>query len=171
MIDFLTVPLGQDAPNIVNAVIEVAGDRATKYDKSSRVFRALKPLNPPVYFPGNYGFIPQTRCTNGEPLGVFILSDESPDPGCIRPVRPIGALEIVDDGVRLEKIVACAASNPLFREIHNYTDVPADMLLKIEYVLTIHRDFRRTYTRVVGWNDQRAAQESVWASHARFVSH
>lgn len=103
MIDFLTVPLGQDAPNVVNAVIEVAHDKATKFDKCSHVFRRLKPLNPPIHLPENYGFIPQARCADREPLGALILTDESSDPGCIRQVRPIGALEIAEDGVQLEK--------------------------------------------------------------------
>ncbi len=170
MIDFLTAPLGQDAPNTVNAVIEVARNRATKYNRYARIFNPVEPLNPPVRFPGNYGFIPQTRCANGEPLGVLILGDESPDPACIRPVRPIGVLEIVDDGVPLERVLACAALSPALREVHNYTDAPVDIIREIEHVLSLHRDYRRKYAQVVGWKDSGVARESIRASHARFIS-
>jgi inorganic pyrophosphatase len=171
MTDYLALPLGEGAPNTVTAVIEVAHRKATKYDRHSRLFRPVKPLFPPIHLPGNYGFIPQTLCANGEPLGILMLGDVSTDPGCIRRGRPIGALEIVDHGVQLEKIVACAVSNPRFHLIHNYTDAQPNLLLEIEHVLSRHRDFRGKRIMVLGWKDRRAAQESIRACHARFVSH
>ncbi len=170
MTDYLALPLGEDAPNTVTAVIEVAHRRATKYDRHSRLFRPVKPLYPPVHLPGDYGFIPQTLCANGEPLGILMLGDACPEPGCIRQGRPIGALEIMDHGVQLEKIVACAVSNSRFRFIHNYTDAQANLLLEIEYVLSMHRDFRGRRIKVIGWRDRRAAQESIRACHAHFIS-
>ncbi len=171
MTDFLSLSLGEDAPETVTAVIEVAHRKATKYDRNSRVFRPIKPLYPPVYLPGNYGFIPQTLCVNGEPLGILMLGDASPDPGCVRQGRPIGALGIMDSGVQLEKIVACAASNPQFRRLHNYTDAQANLLLEVERVLSMHRDFQGRRLKVLGWRDRRAAHETIRANHARFVSH
>jgi inorganic pyrophosphatase len=170
MTNYLALPLGEDAPNTVTAVIEVAHRKATKYDRHSRVFRPVNPHYPPVHLPGNYGFIPQTLCANGEPLGILMLGDAAPDPGCIRRGRPIGALEIVDHGIQLEKIVACAVSNPRFRLIHNYTDTEANLLLEIEHVLSLHRDFRGRRIKVLGWRDRKAAQESIRVCHARFVS-
>ena len=171
MTDYLALPLGEGAPNTVTAVIEVAHRKATKYDRHSRLFRPVKPLFPPIHLPGNYGFIPQTLCANGEPLGILMLGDVSTDPGCIRRGRPIGALEIVDHGVQLEKIVACALSNPRFRFIHNYADAQPNLLLEIEHVLSLHRDFKGKRIKVLGWKDRRAAHESIRACHARFVSH
>ena len=171
MTDYLALPLGEDAPNTVTAVIEVAHRKATKYDRHAREFRPVKPLYPPIHLPGNYGFIPQTLCTNGEPLGILMLGDVSTDPGCIRRGRPIGALEIVDHGVQLEKIVACASSNHRFRFIHNYTDAKPNVLREIEHVLSLHRDFKGKRIKVLGWKNLRAAHESIRACHARFVSH
>ncbi len=171
MTDFLALPLGEDAPNTVTAVIEVAHRKATKYDRHSRVFRPVKPLHLPVHLPGNYGFIPQTLCVNGEPLGILMLGDASPNPGCVRRGRPIGALEFVDHEVRIEKIVACAASNAGFHSIRDYTDAKANLLLEIEHILSMHRDFRGRHAKVLGWKDRRAAHESIRASHARFLSH
>lgn len=171
MIDFLTLPLGEDAPHIVTAVIEVANRKATKYDRHSQVFRPVIPLYPPVHLPGNYGFVPQTRSASGEPLGILVLGDTSPNPGCITRGHPVGALEMVDSDVHLEKIVACALSNPSFRAIRNYTDAQPNLLLEIEQILSMHRDFKGGRANVLGWKDRGGAEETIRVSHECFISH
>ncbi len=58
--NYLRLPLGSRAPEIVNAVIEVPGGQANKYeyDKGLHVFRLDRPLYASVHYPGDYGFIP-----------------------------------------------------------------------------------------------------------------
>ncbi len=171
MTDYLDLPLGDNAPHTVTAVIEVAHRSSSKYDREAQVFRPVAPQFPPIHLPGNYGFIPQTLCENAEPLGILMLGDASPDPGCIRQGRPIGALEIEDHGVRIEKIVACALSNPKSGQLHNYTDIEPTLLLEIENILSLHRDFKGKRVKVLGWKDCRAAQESIRTCHARYLAH
>lgn len=170
MTDFLALPLGDHAPEIVTAVVETAQRKITKYDRRLRTFHPLKPSYFPVHYPGNYGFIAQTAGVNGDPLDIVMLGDGSAFPGCICHVRPIGLVEILDHDVRYEKILACSIDNPRFGGARNYTDVQANLRREIEYFLSICRIPKGGRAQVLGWKDRRAAHESIRASHARFIS-
>lgn len=170
MTDYLALPLGEDAPDIVTAVVETAHRRITKYDRSSHTFHAVKPVHFPVHYPGNYGFITQTAGLSGDPLAILMLGDDSALPGCVCRVRPIGLLEIVDHGVQYEKILACVAGNARFGRVKSYTEVQANVLREIEHFLSIYRIPQGRRARVLDWKDRKSAHESIRASHARFVS-
>jgi hypothetical protein len=58
MPDYTKLPLGDNAPHLVNAVIEIPKDSVNKYeyDKQLQVFRLDRTLFSPVHYPGDYGF-------------------------------------------------------------------------------------------------------------------
>ena len=170
MTDYLALPLGENAPDIVTAVVETARRRITKYDRSSQTFHPVKPVHFPVHYPGNYGFITQTAGISGDPLDILMLGDDSALPGCVCRVRQIGLLEILDHGVQYERILACVTANPRFGLLRNYTDVQANVLREIEHFLSIYRIPKGRRARVVGWKDSRSAHETIRTNHTRFVS-
>ena len=94
MTDYLRLPLGDNAPKEVNAVVEIARGEVNKYeyDKALNVFRLDRNLHSPVHYPGDYGFVPSTLSEDGDPLDVLILVDSPSFSGCVIQVRPIGVL-------------------------------------------------------------------------------
>src|SRR5690242_21727951 len=110
MINYLELPIGDRCPEVIEAVIEIPFEGINKYeyDKKLHVFRLDRNLFSPVHYPGDYGFFPQTLSTDGDPLDVLILVDTPSFPGCLIEVRPIGMLEMLDQGVKDEKILAVA---------------------------------------------------------------
>lgn len=62
MTNYLILPIGDGAPEEVNAVIEIPRGQSNKYeyDKKLHVFRLDRNLHSPVHYPGDYGFIPRT---------------------------------------------------------------------------------------------------------------
>jgi hypothetical protein len=60
--NYLSLPIGDAAPDEVNAVIEIPRGTANKYeyDKQLNVFRLDRNLHSPVHYPGDYGFVPST---------------------------------------------------------------------------------------------------------------
>ncbi|HET7873838.1 MAG TPA: inorganic diphosphatase, partial [Terriglobales bacterium] len=74
MPDYLRLPIGPNAPRLVNAVIEIPRDSVNKYeyDKELQVFRLDRTLFSPVHYPGDYGFIPHTLGLDGDPLDVLV---------------------------------------------------------------------------------------------------
>jgi len=92
-----------------------------EYDKQLHVFRLDRTLFSPVHYPGDYGFIPCTLGQDDDPLDVLVLVEAPSFPGCLMEVRPIGVLQMVDQGKKDEKILAVAASDPLYSEVNDYS--------------------------------------------------
>src|SRR3954465_14450861 len=119
MPDYTRLPIGEKAPHRINAVIEIPKDSVNKYeyDKKLHVFRLDRSLFSPVHYPGDYGFVPSTLSSDGDPLDVLVLVDEPSFTGCLIEVRPIGLLEMVDQGAKDEKVLAVPRHNPRYQEV------------------------------------------------------
>jgi inorganic pyrophosphatase len=170
MSDYLNIPIGEKSPEIVTAVVEIPLDCGNKYeyDKKLHVFRLDRNLHSPIRYPGDYGFIPQTLAEDGDPLDILVLGDSPSFPGCVYLARPIGLFEMLDQGVRDEKILAYATGNPRFSTIQNYTEVLPHILREIEHFFSIYKDLEGKRTEVLGWKDRETAHEIIQLSHARF---
>jgi inorganic pyrophosphatase len=168
--DYLDLPIGDDAPKVVTAVIEIPLDSVNKYeyDKRLHVFRLDRNLHSPVHYPGDYGFIPQTLAEDGDPLDILILGDSPTFPGCVFKARPIGLFEMLDQGIPDEKIVAFAMGNPRVRDVRNYTDVMPHILREVEHFFSVYKNLEDKRTEVLGWKDRDAAYEIIRTSHTRF---
>jgi inorganic pyrophosphatase len=169
--NYLTLPIGDKAPEIVNAVIEVplGGVNKYEYDKQLHVFRLDRTLYSPVHYPGDYGFIPSTLAGDGDPLDVLVLVDSASFPGCLIEVRPVGLLEMLDQGARDEKVLAVANNDPRYREVHKYSDIYPHVLREIEHFFSIYKDLEGKRTKTVAWKDEAEAQRLISESRKRFL--
>ncbi|MFZ0662842.1 MAG: inorganic diphosphatase [Acidobacteriaceae bacterium] len=170
MTDYLNLPIGEQSPEIVTAVIEIPQGSVNKYeyDKKLHVFRLDRNLFSPVHYPGDYGFIPKTQAEDGDPLDILILGDAPTFPGCVYYARPIGLFEMLDQGISDEKILACATGNPRFSSIHDFTEIQPHVLKEVEHFFSIYKDLEGKRTKVLGWKGRDAAHEIIQASHKRF---
>jgi inorganic pyrophosphatase len=171
MTDYLDIPIGDQTPEIVTAVIEIPRGSVNKYeyDKKLHVFRLDRNLHSPVHYPGDYGFIPRTLAEDGDPLDILILGDAPTFPGCVYLARPIGLFEMLDQGIRDEKILACATGNPRFSSIRNYTEIQPHILREMEHFFSIYKDLEGKRTKVLGWKGRDAAHTIIESSQARFT--
>ncbi|HEY8204524.1 MAG TPA: inorganic diphosphatase, partial [Pyrinomonadaceae bacterium] len=153
MTNYLSLPTGDGAPDEVNAVIEIPRGTTNKYeyDKQLNVFRLDRTLYSPVHYPGDYGFIPSTLSLDGDPLDVLVLVDAPSFPGCLMTVRPIGMLEMVDQGREDEKILAVGTSNPVLNDVRDYEQLYPHLLLEIEHFFTIYKELEAKTTKITGW--------------------
>jgi inorganic pyrophosphatase len=80
---------GNDAPNVVNCVIEIPRGSKVKYelDKDTGLCFVDRILYSSVVYPHNYGFVPKTLCEDGDPLDVLVLMQEPVVPMCFLRVR------------------------------------------------------------------------------------
>jgi len=170
MVDYLHLPIGDPCPELVNAVIEVplGGVNKYEYDKKLQVFHLDRTLYSPVHYPGDYGFLPSTLASDGDPLDVLVLVDNASFPGCLIEVRPIGVLEMLDQGVRDEKVLAVVNNDPRYREVRNYTDLYEHILREIEHFFSIYKDLEGKRTKTVAWHDEEEARRVILESQARF---
>ena len=122
MPNYLELPVGAKSPEVINAVIEIPleGINKYEYDKELHVFRLDRNLYSPVHYPGDYGFIPSTLGDDGDPLDCLVLVDTPSFPGCVMEVRPIGMLEMMDQGLGDEKVLAVGKGNPRYKDVWNF---------------------------------------------------
>lgn len=171
MPNYLELPVGENAPELVNAVIEIPLDGINKYeyDKKLHVFRLDRNLHSPVHYPGDYGFIPSTLAEDGDPLDVLVLVDTPSFTGCVLEVRPIGVLEMIDQGQPDEKILAVGESNPRYKDVKDYSEVYPHILREIKHFFSIYKDLEGKSVEARGWFDAAAAREMITKAQKAFA--
>lgn len=149
---------------IVDAFIEIPKYSRNKYeyDQERHVFRLDRPLHSPVFYPGDYGFIPETYAEDNDPLDILIITENPTFPGCMVSARVIGALLMSDEKGEDTKILAVVADNPRQREIQDIDDVPAHVKREIEYFFETYKDLEEgKETNVIGWRDAAFARQEI----------
>jgi inorganic pyrophosphatase len=83
----------------VRVVIESpAGSRVKlKYAPELGGFVLSRPLVLGVSYPFDWGFVPGTRASDGDPVDAMVLLDVPTYPGVIVPCRPLALLEVEQD--------------------------------------------------------------------------
>ena len=170
MTNYLTLPIGSKSPELVNAVIEIPLEGISKYeyDKELHVFRLDRNLFSPVHYPGDYGFIPSTLGDDGDPLDVLVLVDTPSFPGCVQEVRPIGVLDMVDQGQGDEKILAVGEGNPRYNDVNEYSDIYPHILKEITHFFSIYKDLEGKRVEIKGWHDAAYARDQVIKATKQF---
>jgi inorganic pyrophosphatase len=170
MPNYLELPVGKKSPELVNAVIEIPleGINKYEYDKKLHVFRLDRNLFSPVHYPGDYGFIPSTLAEDGDPLDVLVLVDSPSFTGCVLEVRPIGVLDMIDQGQPDEKILAVGEGNPRYDNVNDYSEVYPHVLKEIKHFFSIYKDLEGKRVEVRGWKDAAAAYAIISKSQKAF---
>ena len=86
-------------------------------DKLTGLLKVDRMLYSAVYYPANYGLIPQTLAEDGDPLDVLVLCQEPVAPLTIMNARAIGLMTMLDSGKRDHKIVAVCPDDPFTQYI------------------------------------------------------
>jgi inorganic pyrophosphatase len=171
--DISKISIGKDAPNIVNTIIENSmGAVPVKYeiDKDSNALFVDRIIHTPMFYPGNYGFIPHTLSGDGDPVDVIAVGQHAVIPGCVMALKPVGVLLMEDDGGEDEKIVAVPAPKtyPFYKDIEDYTDLPEIERERIEHFFTHYKDLEKgKWAKILGWGDAAKARELIEAGIAR----
>lgn len=117
---------GDKLPGIVNGIIEIPKGTRAKYelDKESGLLRLDRVLYSSVYYPANYGFIPQSFCDDKDPLDILVLSQIDVVPMCIVSAKVIGVMRMLDNGEADDKIIAVAEGDPSVSHINDISELP-----------------------------------------------
>ncbi len=121
---------GEKVPLEFYTVIEIPFGSSVKYelDKQSGLIKLDRVLYSAVYYPANYGFIPQTLAEDDDPLDVLVLCQEAVVPLTLIHARAIGLMTMMDSGKRDHKIVAVATQDPEFNSYKEAAEMPEHRL-------------------------------------------
>src|SRR5690242_14220313 len=136
---------GANLPSQFTAVIEIPMGASVKYelDKETGMLRLDRILYSAVYYPANYGFIPQTLAEDDDPLDVLVLGQEAVAPLTLVSARAIGLMTMIDSGKKDHKILAVAVDDPEYDDFHEANELPA-------HRLTMLRRFFQDYKLLEG---------------------
>ncbi len=166
----LNLPLGDRAPDEINAIVEIPSGSRNKYeyDKALDIFRLDRALHSPIFYPGDYGFLPRTLALDDDPLDVLILVSEPTFSGCLVSVRPIGLLKMVDGEKEDDKVLAVPVGEPDYADVYNHTQIFPHQLRKIQHFFETYKLLEGKQTRVEGWDNAAAARRIITESAQRF---
>jgi len=168
------IDAGKDAPEILNAIVEIPSGSKDKYelDKETGLIKLDRVLETSFRYPGNYGFVPQTLCEDDDPLDVIILTHSALHPGILVRVRPVGMLNMIDDGEKDEKILAVPAKDPRFNEMKDLKDVPQGFLDEIRHFFLRYKEVKGGNVEIGKWDNAKKAKAFIKKSqklyHQRF---
>src|SRR5580658_428540 len=175
--DVSKISSGRNPPDEVHVVIEIPqGGVPVKYelDKDSGALFVNRFLHTAMYYPANYGFIPNTLSEDGDAVDAMALSQVAVAPLAVIRCRPIGALLMEDEHGIDEKILAVPVDelNPYYEGVDNYTDLPAIMRNQIEHFFSHYKDLEKDkWVKLNGWVDRNKAREMIIQGIARYQAH
>jgi inorganic pyrophosphatase len=160
------VSVGEKAPSIVTAIIEISRGSKNKYeiDKESGLLNLDRVLSSPMYYPINYGFIPQTYCDDCDPLDVMVIGQEPVQPLSMMKVKVIGYMKMVDGGDADDKILAVHCDDPQFKHINDIKEVDAfnpHYLKELEQFFKTYKLLENKKVEIVGWFGKTEAEKVV----------
>ena len=142
--DITKLPIGKKPPEEVNVLVEIPQGASVKYelDKDSGVIMVDRFAFTAMVYPFNYGFIPQTKAEDGDPVDVLVISTYPVMPGCAIPVRPVGMLEMEDEEGIDTKIIAVPTQkvDPFYAHISDINDIDVITKKKIQHFFNHYKE-------------------------------
>lgn len=170
------IPVGRDAPNDVNVIIEIpANSKPVKYemDKELGMMCVDRFLMTSMYYPCNYGYVPSTLSEDGDPVDVLVITPFPVFVGALIRVRPLGMLEMEDEHGIDAKILAVPISKlcPLYSQLEKPEDLPAPLLHTIRHFFEHYKDLEEgKWVKVKNWLGSEAAKAEILASAQRYAA-
>lgn len=167
------ISIGKNPPDEINVIVEVpVGGEPIKYemDKASGTLFVDRFLYTPMRYPGNYGFIPHTLATDGDPIDVLVCNTRAIVPGAVIACRPVGVLVMEDDGGGDEKILAVPTVKltQRYAAIENHSDLPKITIEQIEHFFAHYKDLEPDkWVRIDHWGDAAEARRFIMESIER----
>lgn len=150
---------GEHLPQIVTAVIEISSGSRTKYeiDKPSGLIRLDRILLSSMYYPANYGIIPQTYYSDGDPLDILVLCSESLVPLTVVNARVIGIMEMTDEDKKDHKIIAVAENDSSLLHINDIENLSAYTVNEIQNFFEEYKKLEGKAVQVFGFKSKEDA--------------
>jgi inorganic pyrophosphatase len=170
------IPIGPNAPDEVNVVIEVPiGGEPIKYemDKASGALMVDRFLYTSMRYPGNYGFIPHTLSDDGDPCDVIVANTRAIIPGAVMRCKIVGVLMMEDESGGDEKLLAVpvAKLTQRYAKVQNFTDLPEITIKQIEHFFAHYKDLEpNKWVKITRWGDAEEARSIVLQGIERLKS-
>lgn len=161
---------GNELPRDFQAVIEIPLGSNVKYelDKPTGLLKVDRIIHSAVFYPANYGFIPQTYAEDNDPLDVLVLCQEPVQPLSLIKARAIGLMTMIDSGASDDKIIAVATNDPEFNTYVEAKELPAHRLLVLKRFFQDYKQLEGKQVQVEDIRPAYAAANVIEKALARY---
>jgi inorganic pyrophosphatase len=157
------VPVGKQAPRIVNAIIEIPQGSRAKYeiDKESGLLRLDRIIYSSFYYPCNYGFIPQTYGGDKDPLDILVITSQPVQALCLMDAKVVGVMQMVDCGDADDKIISVAAHDPGVNHYNNIEELPKHFFDELRHFFEEYKKLEKKMVVVEEFGDKATALKII----------
>lgn len=155
------IDIGDTAPNLVTAFIEVVPTDTVKYevDKRSGYLTIDRPQKYSNVIPALYGFLPQTYCGNsigdhcsekterknikgdGDPIDICVLTEKNIFHGNILAhAIPIGGFRMIDKNEADDKIIAVLLDDATYGNFKDISELPKLIIDRLRHYFLTYKD-------------------------------
>lgn len=172
------IPLGDNAPNEFNAIIEVSKGSSNKYeiDKETGLIKLDRANYSAAPFPYDYGFVPQTLWEDNDALDVIVLTTFPINTGILLTVRPVGVMEMIDSGESDYKILTVPVNDKRWEDVQDLDDINKHTLKEFQHFLETYKALKGKPAPVeikgIGGKDEaiKAVEKSIALYQEKFGS-
>jgi inorganic pyrophosphatase len=132
---------GESQADMVEVVVETPRGSRNKYehDVEHDVMRLDRRLPGSFAFPADYGYVPDTTGSDGEPLDALVLTVEPTYPGVRVTARPIGVVWIRVGERREAKLICVPEGEPAYDDVRTISELPGHLRAEVENFFDIYR--------------------------------
>ena len=157
------VSIGNDGPNIVQAIIEIPSGSRAKYelDKDSGLLRLDRVLYSSVHYPATLG-------DDHDPLDILVISRVEVQPLCIVRAKVLGVMRMVDSGEGDDKIIAVAADDVSVNHVNSIRELPAYFHSELRHFFEEYKTLENKTVLVEDFQDENLAKEIIQTAIAAY---
>ena len=165
---------GKKAPEEFNVVIEIPmNSDHIKYevDKESGALFVDRFMTTAMYYPTNYGYVPQTLSGDGDPVDVLVITPYPLQSGVVVTCRALGILMMEDEAGVDGKVLAVPTDKilPIYSHWKKADDVNVMRLKAITHFFEHYKDLEAgKWVKVLGWEGPEAAHKEIAVGMAAY---
>ena len=155
---------------VVNLIVEIPAGSRNKYEylPDSGVMALDRVLHASIRYPFDYGFVPNTRADDGSPLDAMVIMAEPTFAGCLIRARPIGLLDLHDNGIYDGKLLCVPLADPGQSRIRSIRQIASSQLEEVAEFFRTYRSIEGGDVSIQGWRDADAVNPLLQSCIAAF---
>lgn len=166
---FKDVSPGENPPEKINTVVDIpsGGSNKIEYNHHGGYFELDRSLYSAVYYPFEYGFLPQSIAGDGDPLDIVLLTTHPTFSGCVVASRPIGILSMKDEAGIDDKIICVPMESvdPRYKSVKTLEDLQDHLKKEIRQFMEDYKKLEaKGEVEVHGWHGKQKAEQKITQS-------
>jgi inorganic pyrophosphatase len=140
-------------------------------DEKTGILFVDRKLFTSMTYPFNYGFIPQTKEEDGDPIDVLILSNDPYLPLSVIRAKPIGVLIMEDEEGKDSKIILVPDKkiDTRYSKLDDIEQIDEETLDKIKHFFEHYKELEKDkFVKVIEWKNKDVAKQLVTEGMHRF---